>query len=286
MECRFHYLGVGLDNKGKIGRAVKILQDITLGQYIPIASPIHRLDPRVKFILMLLLMGVVFFITSALKFALVGLCLLLTIRFSRIPIIYVLKGLAPFLWLFIFASVFHLFLTPGESIPPFPIGIINVTREGATNGAVVTARIVCIVVLSSLLTYTTTPLELTAGLKRVLSPLSRFKIPVGDFSMMMMLTLRFVPILFLETMRIMNAQRSRGIDFESGGLFSRAKKLVPIFIPLFHLSFLRADELAIAMTCRGYRVGMERSSFRELKLSRWDTASLVAVGILIPFFFL
>jgi energy-coupling factor transport system permease protein len=265
---------------------MRILQDITLGQYLPADSIIHDLDPRLKCIVLIVLMVVVFFIEDPLKFTLLGLCVLLIIRLSKIPLTYVLKGIAPFVWLFLFASIAHFFFTPGESIAPFPIWKINVTREGVANGVVVTVRILFIILLSSLLTLTTTPLELTTALKRVLSPLERWKVPVGDFAMMMMLTLRFVPILLMEARRIINAQKSRGIDFESGGLVARAKKLVPIFIPLFHLSFKRADELAIAMTCRGYMTGISRTTYRELRFKRVDLYAGIASLLVMPFFFI
>jgi energy-coupling factor transport system permease protein len=265
---------------------MKFLQDITLGQYMPQDSFIHGLDPRVKFIALILFMVTLFFIEAPLKFLLMGLVILLIIQSSKIPLGFVIKGIIPFVWLFLFAAFAHFFFTPGTSIKPFPIWFINVTFEGVTNGTIITLRILLIIVLSSMLTLTTTPLELTTALKRVLSPLKRFKIPVNDFAMMMMLTIRFVPILLLEAQRIINAQRSRGINFETGGLIKRAKKLVPILIPLFNLSFIRAEELAIAMVCRGYATGKERSSFREIRFSTSDLFAITAVILVIPFFFL
>jgi energy-coupling factor transport system permease protein len=265
---------------------MKFLQDITLGQYMPAESLVHRLDPRVKCVTLFLLMITVFFLDTAIHFSLMGLFIVFVILESKLPLSYVLRGIAPFLWLFLFAAVAHFFFTPGTSLPYFPIGFVNITWEGLENGIVITLRIFFIIVLSSLLTLTTTPLELTTALKWALSPLARLRVPVNDFAMMMMLTLRFVPILLHEALRIINAQKSRGIDFESGGLIERAKKLVPIFIPLFHLSFLRAEELAVAMTCRGYRTGMKRTSFRELRCTASDFVVLVVVGILLPFFFL
>lgn len=265
---------------------MKFLQDITLGQYMPQDSFVHRLDPRVKFFILLILMVTLFFIEAPLKFLLMGLIVFLTIRLSKIPASYVLKGVAPFIWLFLFAACAHFFFTPGTSIRPFPIGFVNVTVEGLVNGTVITLRILLIIVLSSMLTLTTTPLELTTALKRVLSPLKRFKVPVNDFAMMMMLTIRFVPILLLEAQRIINAQRSRGINFETGGLVQRAKKLVPILIPLFNLSFLRADELSVAMICRGYATGRERTSYREVRFSTPDFFALAAVMLVLPFFFI
>jgi energy-coupling factor transport system permease protein len=228
----------------------------------------------------------VFFIEAPIKFALMGLITLLVITVSKISIKFVFKGIIPFIWLFLFAALAHFFFTPGHSIPPFPIGFVDVTTEGVTNGIVVTLRIFFIIVLSSMLTLTTTPMELTTAVKKVLSPLSRFKVPVGDFAMMMMLTLRFIPILLVEAQRIINAQKSRGIDFETGGLFERAKKLVPILIPLFFLSFKRADELAVAMTSRGYRTGTDRTSFRELRVSSYDLFALVVATLVTPFFFI
>ncbi len=251
---------------------------------MPVDSVVHRLDPRTKFILLMILMILVFFISKPLPFLLMGLFVVLIIALSNIPIGSVLRGVVPFFWLFLFAAIAHLFFTPGRSIPPFPIGFLNVTEEGLINGVLVSSRILCIIVLSSLLTLTTTPMELTTALKKVLSPLKVVKAPVDDFVMMMMLTIRFVPILLLESQRIINAQKSRGIDFETGGLFSRARKLVPVLIPLFHLSFKRADELAVAMVCRGYATGAERTSFKELRFSKRDFLSMAVVLFMAPFF--
>ncbi len=265
---------------------MKFLQDITLGQYMPVDSFVHRLDPRTKFILLMVLMIVVFFIDKPLPFLLMGLFIILIIRLSNIPVSSVFRGVVPFIWLFLFAAVAHLFFTPGRSIPPFPIGFVNITEEGLINGVLISVRILSIIILSSLLTLTTTPLELTTALKRVLSPLKAVKAPVDDFVMMMMLTIRFVPILLLESQRIINAQKSRGIDFETGGLLSRARKLVPILIPLFHLSFKRADELAVAMVCRGYATGAERTSFKELRFTARDFISMAVVLLMAPFFFI
>ena len=265
---------------------MKFLQDITLGQYMPVDSFVHRLDPRTKFMALMILMIIVFFITRPLPFLLMGLFIALIIRLSNIPIGSVMRGIVPFFWLFLFAAVAHLFFTPGRSIPPFPVGFINVTEEGLINGALVSTRILCVIVLSSLLTLTTTPMELTTALKKALAPLRIVKAPIDDFVMMMMLTIRFVPILLLESQRIINAQKSRGIDFETGGIFSRAKKLVPILIPLFHLSFKRADELAVAMVCRGYVTGADRTSFKELRFAGTDFLSMAVVLLMTPFFFI
>lgn len=251
---------------------------------MPVDSFVHRLDPRTKFILLMILMIMVFFISKPLPFLLMGCFIVLTITLSNIPVGSVLRGVIPFFWLFLFAAIAHLFFTPGRSIPPFPIGFLNVTEEGLINGVLISSRILYIIILSSLLTLTTTPIELTTALKKVLSPLKAVKVPVDDFAMMMMLTIRFVPILLLESQRIINAQKSRGIDFETGGVFSRARKLVPILIPLFHLSFKRADELAVAMVCRGYATGAERTSFKELRFSKRDFLSMAVVIFLAPFF--
>ena len=264
---------------------MRFLQDITLGTYMPVDSFVHRLDPRTKFISLAVLMIAVFFFSTPLTFALMGLFIIFIIRLSKIPFTFVMRGVAPFFWLFLFAAAAHFFFTPGRSIPPFPIGFVDITQEGLINGLVITSRILFIITLSSLLTLTTTPLELTAALKHVLSPLRAFKIPVDDFVMMMMLTIRFVPILLLESQRIINAQKSRGIDFETGGPIARAKKLVPILIPLFHLSFMRADDLAVAMVSRGYATGKERTSFKEMRFTGWDFVSMAVVGLMVPFFF-
>ena len=256
---------------------MKFLQDITLGQYLPGDSFLHRLDPRTKFISLLLLMVVTFLIKN---FTALGLLLgffILALIFSRLPWTYVLRGLRSFLWLFLFTAAIHLFFTPGPSLPFFPLGFINVTWTGMEKGTLVAAQLFLALSISSLTTLTTSPLQLAHGLEKLIAPLKRFHLPVEDFSMMTMLAIKFIPILLGETNRIIKAQSARGVDFESGNFFRRAKNMIPILTPLFHSVFQRADDLAVAMLARGYVSGAKRTHLYELRMKARDYFALAAV---------
>ena len=247
-----------------------MLKDITLGQYFPGSSILHRLDPRFKVLLMFAFVVLVFFAKTAPSFLyllllLIGLNAVSGIRFKAI-----LKGLKPVLFISVFTAVINLFWTEGET-PLFSFWIVTVYPEGVWRAAFMVVRIMALVAGSSLLlTYTTTPMDMTDALESLLSPLKKLRVPVHEFAMMMSLALRFVPTLIEETEKIINAQKARGADFDSGSLIRRAKALVPILVPLFVSSFGRASELATAMECRCYTGGEGRTRMNQLHLDAFD----------------
>jgi energy-coupling factor transport system permease protein len=249
---------------------VKFLQNITLGQYMPGDSFLHRLDPRTKFISLLLLMIVTFLIKAFLALGLLAAIFFLALLSSGLSWAYVFRGVRSFLWLFLFTGAVHLFFTPGPSLPFFPLGFIDITWTGLEKGAFVAAQLFLAIIICSLMTLTTSPLQLAHGLEKLIAPLKRFRVPVEDFCLMMMLAIQFIPILLGETNRIIKAQSARGVDFESGSFFRRAKNLVPILTPLFHSVFKRADDLAIALMARGYVSGARRTRLHELKMGFRD----------------
>jgi energy-coupling factor transport system permease protein len=257
---------------------MKFLQDTTLGQYLPGDSFLHRLDPRTKLITLLLLMILTFHLKIFTALALLWAFFFLALVISRLPWGYVFRGVRSFLWLFLFTAVAHFFFTPGPSVPPFPLGWINVTWTGLAKGGFIAGQLFWIILISSLMTLTTSPLQLAYGLEKLLAPLKRFRVPVEDFSMMTVLAIRFIPILMQETDRIIKAQASRGVDFESGNFIRRARNLVPVLTPLFHSVFKRADELAMAMLARGYVSGARRTHLHELQMSPKDYWALAAVA--------
>jgi energy-coupling factor transport system permease protein len=262
---------------------MKFLQDITLGQYLPGNSFLHRLDARTQFLSLILLMTVVFTAESFRSIALVGILFFLGLILSGLSWAYVFRGARPFLWLFLFSAALHFFFTPGPSLPLFPIGFIDITWTGLAKGALVAAQLFLAILFSSLMTLTTSPLQLAQGLEKLLAPLKRFRVPVEDFSMMTMLAIRFIPILLGEANRIIKAQSARGVDFESGGFFRRAKNLLPILTPLFHSVFKRADDLAVALLARGYVSGARRTHLHETKMAGRDygvLAFLVGFAVL------
>ena len=256
---------------------MKFLQDITLGQYLPGESLLHRLDPRTKFLSLILLMAAAFVIQSFTALVSLFGFFLLALFLSGLPWGYVFRGVRSFVWLFLFTAVVHLFFTPGPSLPFFPIGFLNLTWTGLEKGTFVAAQLFLALLISSLLTLTTPPLRLAHGLEKMISPLKRFRIPVEDFSMMTMVAIKFIPILLEETNRIIKAQSARGVDFESGSFFRRVKNLVPILTPLFHSVFKRADDLALAMLARGFVSGKPRTHLYDLKMAGRDYLALTVV---------
>ena len=261
---------------GKDG-LMKFLQDITLGQYMPGDSFLHRLDPRTKFLSLILLMIVTFLIQSFWALAMLGAFFFLALSLSGLSWIYVFRGVRSFLWLFLFTAAIHFFFTPGPSLPFFPLGFIDITWPGVAKGFLVAAQLSLAILFSSLMTLTTSPLQLAYGLEKLISPLKRFRVPVEDFSLMTMLAIKFIPILLGETNRIIKAQSARGVDFESGNFFRRAKNLLPILTPLFHSIFKRADDLAVALLVRGYVSGAKRTHLHELKMAGKDYGVLASV---------
>lgn len=242
-----------------------MLKDITLGQFFPGVSPLHRADPRMKIILSLLYIVFVFMAKSVTAYALVLLFTVLLVAISGIKPAIILKALKPLIFIMLFTAFFNIFWTKGEGDPLFQFKFIKIYKEGISFAVLMILRIACILTGSCvLLTYTTSPIALTDGLEQLLAPLKVIGVPVHEFSMMMTIALRFIPTLIEETDKIMNAQKARGADFNSGGLVKRAKALLPVLIPLFASSFRRAGELATAMECRCYRGDKGRTRMTQL----------------------
>ena len=247
-----------------------MLKDITLGQYFPGKSPIHLLDPRTKLILLVVYIAALFTASDWLSYGLLFAVLLIVIKISTIPPKSIVKGMKPLLMILIFTGVLNLFFTTGEGEPVVNFWIFTIYQEGIVRAVFMVARILMLITCTFLLTYTTSPIALTDGLEALLNPLKKLKVPVHELSMMMCIALRFIPTLIEETDKIMNAQKARGADFESGSIMDRAKALIPILVPLFISAFRRADELATAMECRCYQGGEGRSKMKLLRYTSWD----------------
>ncbi|AVQ33609.1 energy-coupling factor transporter transmembrane protein EcfT [Staphylococcus muscae] len=249
---------------------------LIIGRYLPLDSVLHRLDPRSKFLFVFLFIIVIFFSHDWLAYIWLGFVLYVFLRLGRIPLWFLLKGLLP---LFVFLSLtllMHLFLTKG-GVRLFEWGIISIDSHGLQEGLLIVLRLSYIMIISTILTLTTSPLDLTDAFDRLFKPLRYLKIPVAALSMMMAIALRFIPTLMEELDKIINAQKSRGAAFASGSLMSRIKAFVPLFIPLFISAFQRAEELAIAMEVRGYDANAERTSYRRLEWQLQDTVALFCI---------
>ena len=251
-----------------------MLKDITLGQYFPGKSVIHRLDPRTKLLLLVVYIVALFMAVSWASYGVMFLFLAGCIAVSKIPLKSFFKGLKPLIFILVFTGVLNLFFTDGETILVH-FWKITITLEGLVRAFLMIFRILLLITGTFLLTYTTSPIALTDGLEALLSPLKKIKMPVHELSMMMCIALRFIPTLIEETGKIMSAQKARGADFESGRLMQRIKALVPILVPLFISAFRRADELATAMECRCYQGGEGRTKMKLLRMRSWDYYSFL-----------
>ena len=258
-----------------------MLKDITIGQYFPGTSPIHKLDPRMKIVLTVAYIILLFTAQNAVGLAVGVLFLVLVYGISKIPPVMILRSLKPVVPIIVFTSVLNMFFIDGRVL--FQWWILKLTAEGVKTAIFMSVRIVCLIAGTSLLTYTTSPIALTDGIERLCNPLKRFKLPVHELAMMMTIALRFIPTLIEETDKNMSAQKARGADLESGGLMQRARALIPILIPLFVSAFRRADELALAMECRCYRGGEGRTRMKQLKIHPRDVWSAVFVGACLVF---
>jgi len=247
-----------------------MLSDITLGQYFPGNSLLHKLDPRTKIILAVFYIVLVFLANSVSGYIFAVVFTAVLALISRIPIKTILRGMKPLLFVIIFTAVVNIFWTTGEVLL-VDFYFIKIYLEGVIFAVLMAVRIASLLTGTCvILTYTTSPISLTDGLERLLGPLKKIKVPVHEFTMMMTIALRFTPTLIEETDKIMKAQKARGADFSSGSLIQRAKAMIPILIPLFISSFRRADDLAIAMECRCYRGGEGRTKMTKLKMSGAD----------------
>lgn len=249
-----------------------MISDITIGQYFPGASPIHKMDSRMKIILTITLIVTIFICKNVFSLAAFVLFTLALIAVSKIPFKTILKSIKPLVIIICITAVLNLFYGEGE--PLVQLGRFKITLDGIETAVFMAVRIVTLVVISSLLTYTTSPTELTDALERLLKPLKVFKIDVHAISMTMTIALRFIPTLIEEIDKIMSAQKSRGAEMDSGGLIHRAKALIPVLIPLFVSAFRRANELAYAMECRCYRGGEGRTKMKIMKMKAGDYFAL------------
>lgn len=257
-----------------------MLNNITLGQYYPADSAVHRLDPRMKILLLVAMIVAIFLCGNLLAYIPVIGVLALASYLSKVPFRLLLKGLRPLRFILVFTFILNLFFLQGET-PLLNLGFTVITREALLTAIQYSLRLVLLVLFSSLLTLTTAPVTLTDGLERLLSPLRVIHFPAHEMAMMMTIALRFIPTLLEEADKIMKAQSARGADFESGNLIARAKAMVPLLVPLFVSAFRRAGELAMAMEARCYHGGEGRTRLRVLRLHRGDfIAALVAAALI------
>lgn len=261
-----------------------MMEKMIFGRYVPAASVIHRMDPRSKLVIVFLFVCIVFLANNTLTYSVLTLYTVLMVLLSKISVRFLYTGLKPILWLILFTLILHLFLTKEGAII-FELGWIKVYEEGLRQGIYISVRFFLLILLTSLLTLTTTPIEITDGIESLLGPLKRFKFPVHELALMMSISLRFIPTLMQETDKIMKAQIARGVEFTSGPLKERVKAIVPLLIPLFISSFKRAEELAIAMEARGYRGGEGRTKYRQLKWKLSDTSMILILGLITLFLF-
>lgn len=251
-----------------------MLKDITIGQYFPGNTIIHRLDPRVKIIIISLFIASLFFINSFYPYIFIVFFIGAVIKIAKLPLKFILKGLKPLYFIILITLLINVFMTKGEVL--FNIGPLTVTKEGLSMAIFMALRLIFLITGTSLLTLTTSPIALTDGIEKLLSPFRIVGLPAHELAMMMTIALRFIPTLLEETDKIMKAQMARGADFESGNILNRAKNLVPLLVPLFINAFRRADELATAMEARCYRGGENRTRLNELKLKNYDYAILLS----------
>lgn len=256
-----------------------MISDITFGQYFPGRSPLHKMDARMKIVLSIAVLALIFVANSYLSLAFVTVLVFALVAISRIPFKTVLRSVKPILPIVLLTAVLNIFSGRGE--PVFEWSFLKITSDGIRAAAFVVIRLVCLIVASSLLTYTTSPALLTDAIERLLSPLNYLHIEVHSIAMMMTIALRFIPTLIEEVDKIMSAQKARGADLESGNLFKRIRAMVPILVPLFVSSFRRAYELAYAMECRCYRGGDGRTRLREMHLQLLDGIAAVLTTLCI-----
>lgn len=245
-----------------------MLSDITIGQYFPGSSILHRLDPRTKVVLLFFYLVLIFVCRSAISYVILSALTFALMVLSKVPLRMMLRSLKPLWWIILFTFVIHVFSTPGEELAR--VWIFSVTWEGIVQGFYVSLRLVLLILLSSLLTFTTSPLKLTDAMEALLAPFKRIGVPAHELAMMMTIALRFVPTLIQETDRIMKAQQSRGANFTDGSIAKRLRAFVPVLVPLFLSAFRRADDLAMAMEARCYRGGEGRTQMKALKITSID----------------
>ena len=261
-----------------------MLQDITIGQYFPQNSALHRLDPRMKLIITILFIVILFLVDSLPVFVVPIAFTLAGYLLAKIPIKMIFKSMKPIIPILIFTGILNMFFVKGQ-VPIFAVGKLELYPEGIITAIKMALRILCLIAGSSLLTYTTSPIELTDGIEQLMAPLKKIKFPAHELAMMMSIALRFIPTLIEETNKIISAQKARGTDMETGGLMKKIRSLMPILIPLFVSAFRRAEELALSMECRCYNGGIGRTRMNKLRYKAGDFVALLitvlTLGIII-----
>lgn len=253
------------------------MANITIGQYLPFDSFIHKLDPRVKIVGVFLYIITIFFVKDFLTYIPFIVLLIVVLSVAKIPLKAILRSLKPLIFIIFITGVINLFTTPGKVV--FTIWKFSVTEEGLYRTAFTILRLVLIILSTSVLTYTTSPMELTYGLEKLFSPLKKFGFPAGELAMMISISLRFIPTLFDEANKIKMAQMARGADFESGNIFDRAVAMIPLLVPLFINALKRSGDLATAMEARLYRIGEDRTKLNEIYMDKKDWISIIAFTI-------
>lgn len=255
-----------------------MIRDITIGQYYPAESPVHKLDPRVKLFTTLIYIIALFCFKGVLGLVIITAALAAAIRLSKVPFSFMVKGLKAIVVLLLITAAFNLLLTPGD-VTLWKWGVFQISDSGIKNAVVMVIRLIYLIVGTSLMTLTTTPNQLTDGLEKSLAPLAKINVPVHAIAMMMSIALRFIPILIEETDKIMKAQMARGADFENGNLIQKAKVMIPLLVPLFVSAFRRADDLAMAMEARCYNGGEGRTKMKPLKYNAQDRKAYLLVVV-------
>lgn len=256
-----------------------MMKNFIIGQYVPGESIIHRMDPRSKLLAIFLFVFVVFLANNGITYSVLGLFTITVILLSRIPISFLMKGLKPILWIIVFTVILHLFMTK-EGDVLLNLGWLKIYEGGVEQGLFISLRLLFLIMFTTLLTLTTTPIEITDGMESLLSPFKRIGVPAHELALMMSISLRFIPTLMQETEKIMKAQTARGVDFSDGPIRERMKAIVPMLVPLFISAFRRAEDLALAMEARGYRGDIGRTKLRELSWSLRDTLAFVFLAVL------
>ena len=254
-----------------------MIRDITLGQYYPGNSWIHKLDPRTKIIATIVYIVAIFVVPDFLGFIVSFLALAIVIAISKVPLKFMLRGLKPVFFLIAFTFILNMFMVKGEVLVQF--GFLHITREGLHTAAFMAIRLIFLILGASVLTLTTKPINLTDGIESLLSPFARFGLPAHDLAMMMTIALRFIPTLLEETDKIMKAQQARGADFETGNIMRRAKSMVPILVPLFISAFRIAQDLAMAMESRCYGGGFHRTRMNAMTIEKKDYVGFLLLAL-------
>jgi energy-coupling factor transport system permease protein len=260
-----------------------MMDSIIIGKYVPGHSPIHKMDSRSKLVMTFMFVIIVFLANNLLTNVVLGLFTLIIVLLTTLPVRFLLKGLKPVLWIILFTFILHIIVTKEGNVL-IDFGFFQVYEEGLKQGIYISLRFLYLILMTTILTLTTTPIEITDGMESLLAPFKKLRLPVHELALMMSISLRFIPTLMEETDKILKAQMARGVDFRSGPVKDRLKAVVPLLVPLFISAFKRAEELATAMEARGYNGGEGRTKFRQLKWNLLDTSVItivIALGVLL-----